>query len=51
MAGRSIFVSIQLSPEEKEHLDAVARQSGKNRNRFLRDLIASVRLYRPEDKA
>ena len=34
------YVSICLPNEEKSHLDELVEASGKNRNRFLRDLIA-----------
>lgn len=34
------YVSICLTFEEKRHLDELVEASGKNRNRFLRDLIA-----------
>lgn len=38
-----VYVSIQMSPEEKATLDAAVERSGKRRNRFLRDLIATLR--------
>ena len=37
-----MYVSIQMTPTEKRHLDEVVDSSGKCRNRFLRDLIASL---------
>lgn len=38
-----VYVSIQMSPDEKAVLDQAVEQSGKKRNRFLRDLIATMR--------
>lgn len=37
---QSTYISIQLSLSEKEVLDERVRQSGMNRNRFLRNMIA-----------
>lgn len=37
------WVSIMLTLEEKALLDEAVKASGKTRNRFLRDFIASLR--------
>lgn len=34
------YISVCLPNEEKSHLDELVKASGKNRNRYLRDLIA-----------
>lgn len=40
--NNTVYVSIQLSREEKAVLDQAAREAGTNRNRFLRNFIASL---------
>ena len=40
-AKQSTYVSVMMTLSEKEHLEQVVAASGKNRNRYLRDLIAA----------
>lgn len=48
--GRTaVYVSISMSPREKEILDAAVRESGKTRNRFLRDYVATLEEPEPAE--
>lgn len=38
----TVYVSMAISKQEKEVLDSAVKESGLNRNRFLRDFIASL---------
>lgn len=40
---QSTYVSVCLSEDEKAVLDDAVRDSGKNRNRFIRDWISTLR--------
>jgi uncharacterized protein (DUF1778 family) len=42
-AKQSTYISVSLSEDEKADLDAAALAAGKNRNRFVRDWIATLR--------
>ena len=37
------YVSVSLTKQEKELLDEAAKAAGTNRNRFIRNWIASLR--------
>lgn len=43
MAKQSTYISVSLSEDEKEQLDTAAAEAGKNRNRFVRDWIATLK--------
>jgi predicted DNA-binding protein len=45
------YRSISLSPEEDAHLEQLVAESGKTRNRYLRDLIASQKTRDQQKKA
>jgi len=38
----TVYVSMAISRDEKQVLDAAVRRAGINRNRFLRNFIASL---------
>ncbi len=43
MPKQSTYISVSLSEDEKAQLDAAAAEAGKNRNRFVRDWIATLK--------
>jgi hypothetical protein len=38
----TVYVSMAITREEKAQLDAAVKKAGVNRNRFLRNFIASL---------
>ncbi len=44
----TIYRSVSLSPEEAEHLEQLVAESGKTRNRYLRDLLAAQKTKTPK---
>jgi hypothetical protein len=38
----TVYVSMAISKEEKAQLDAAVKKAGVNRNRFIRNWIASL---------
>lgn len=38
----TVYISVQMTDTEKQTLDEAVAESGKTRNRFIRDWIASL---------